>query len=159
MHSPSVAIIDIGSNSIKILVATRSPDGRIVSLKHRTIDARISAGISRSDPRLSEDGMGRGLAAIQSLLAEAAPFSPTRTVLVATSAVRDARNGADFIARVHAATGVLPALILAPARAPSRAATARRAPTPSSPGWSKSRAASLPMPPSPACPKAQPPRC
>jgi len=103
--TPSVAIIDIGSNSIKILIATRSLDGRIVSLKHRTIDARISVGLAKSDPRLSEEGMSRGLAAIQSLLADAASFAPARTVLVATSAVRDARNGADFVSRVHSATG------------------------------------------------------
>jgi exopolyphosphatase/guanosine-5'-triphosphate,3'-diphosphate pyrophosphatase len=103
--TPSVAIIDIGSNSIKILVAARSLDGRIISQKHRTIDARISAGISKSDPLLSEDGMSRGLTAIQSLLADTAAFAPARTILVATSAVRDARNGQDFIARVRAATG------------------------------------------------------
>ena len=101
----SVAIIDIGSNSIKLLVATRSADGHVTALAHRTIDARISAGISRAAPRLSEDGMRRGAEAIHALLADAAPFAPAHCVLVATSAVRDAHNGADFISRVHAATG------------------------------------------------------
>ncbi len=105
MSSPSVAIIDIGSNSIKILVATRGADAGVAALHHRTIDARISAGISKTAPVLSEDGMARGLAAIQSLLADAAPYAPTRTVLVATSAVRDALNGPDFRARVKSATG------------------------------------------------------
>jgi exopolyphosphatase/guanosine-5'-triphosphate,3'-diphosphate pyrophosphatase len=105
MNAPAVAVIDIGSNSIKVLVATRAPDGGVTALKTRTIDARISAGISQSDPRLSNEGMARGLDAITTLLAEAAPFSPTRVVLVATSAVRDARNGPDFRARVRAATG------------------------------------------------------
>jgi exopolyphosphatase/guanosine-5'-triphosphate,3'-diphosphate pyrophosphatase len=74
-------------------------------LAHRTIDARISAGISRAAPRLSEDGMRRGAEAIHALLADAAPFAPAQLVLVATSAVRDAHNGADFIARIHASTG------------------------------------------------------
>jgi len=105
MSAPTVAVLDIGSNSIKILIATRGPEGHLAALQHRTIDARISAGLSRTDPRLSEDGMTRGLAAIQSLLADAAPFSPARTILVATSAVRDALNSPDFIARVRAATG------------------------------------------------------
>lgn len=102
---PVAAIVDIGSNSIKVLVATRSADGSIVPLLSRTIDARISAGISRSEPRLSEDGMRRGVDAIGTLLDAAAPHAPTRTLLVATSAVRDARNGAEFRARVLAATG------------------------------------------------------
>jgi exopolyphosphatase/guanosine-5'-triphosphate,3'-diphosphate pyrophosphatase len=102
---PSVAIIDIGSNSIKVLVAARDAAGIVQALKSQTVEARISAGISQAEPRLSEDGMARGLAAIQDLLATAAPFSPAKTILVATSAVRDAVNGPDFRARVQAATG------------------------------------------------------
>ncbi|HSI07014.1 MAG: Ppx/GppA phosphatase family protein [Rariglobus sp.] len=105
MSSPIAAVIDIGSNSIKILVATREADGRIVALKTQTLEARISAGISQAVPRLSEEGMARGLAAIQELLAIAEPFSPTSTVLVATSAVRDAANGPEFRQRVLDATG------------------------------------------------------
>ena len=101
----SVAVIDIGSNSIKVLVAARDKPGAVTALKSKTIDARISAGISKAEPKLSDEGMTRGLAAIQELLADAAGFSPAKTVLVATSAVRDARNGADFRARVKAATG------------------------------------------------------
>lgn len=106
MTSGPVAIIDLGSNSIKLLVADRSADGPIRSLLMHTVDARISAGISRDQPRLSEDGMAAGLAAVRELIERAAPFSPSTTVMVATSAVRDAGNGAEFRARVLAATGV-----------------------------------------------------
>lgn len=106
MSSGPVAIIDIGSNSIKLLVAGRTADGAIVSHLMHTVDARISAGISREHPRLSEAGMAVGLAAVQDLVARAAPFVPTTTVMVATSAVRDAENGAEFRARVQTATGV-----------------------------------------------------
>jgi exopolyphosphatase/guanosine-5'-triphosphate,3'-diphosphate pyrophosphatase len=74
-------------------------------LKSKTLDARISAGISKDQPMLSEEGMAHGLAAIQELLADAATFAPAKIVLVATSAVRDAINGPDFRARVKAATG------------------------------------------------------
>lgn len=105
MVAPPVAVIDIGSNSIKVLVATRGADGGVVPLKLRTIDARISTGISRSAPQLGEAGMARGVEAVQALLADAARFSPSQIVLVATSAVRDALNGAEFRARIHAATG------------------------------------------------------
>jgi exopolyphosphatase/guanosine-5'-triphosphate,3'-diphosphate pyrophosphatase len=101
----TVAVLDIGSNSIKILVATRRADGRLESLAMHTLDARISAGISKAHPRLGEEGMARGLAAIEDLLARAAPFSPDQTILVATSAVRDAENGTEFRERVRASTG------------------------------------------------------
>lgn len=103
--SAPVAIIDIGSNSIKTLVARRRPDGTLEALKNKTLDARISAGLGASQPRLSEDGMTRGLTAIRELLEMGAPFVPAKTVLVATSAVRDASNGDEFRARVKEATG------------------------------------------------------
>jgi exopolyphosphatase/guanosine-5'-triphosphate,3'-diphosphate pyrophosphatase len=103
--SPAVAVIDIGSNSIKILVATRAPGGGLRVLLHRTINARISAGISQATPRLSAEGMSRGLDAVQSLLADARSFAPASLALVATSAVRDAQNGLEFRARVRAASG------------------------------------------------------
>jgi exopolyphosphatase/guanosine-5'-triphosphate,3'-diphosphate pyrophosphatase len=103
--SDAVAIIDIGSNSIKVLVADRRDSGAVTERLSRTVDARISAGIGQAEPQLTEEGMVRGVAAIQELLMDAAPFKPARTILVATSAVRDARNGDDFRARVKAATG------------------------------------------------------
>lgn len=105
MPSGSIAVLDIGSNSIKVLVAARDAAGKLQGLKSKTLDARISAGISKDQPMLSEEGMARGLAAIQELLADAATFAPAKIVLVATSAVRDAINGPDFRARVKAATG------------------------------------------------------
>ncbi|MBL9209450.1 MAG: phosphatase [Opitutaceae bacterium] len=105
MSPRSVAVIDIGSNSIKLIVAHRTPDGNVAPLAVRSLDARISAGISAAEPRLSDDGIRRGLDAIHSLLETAAPFAPARTLLVATSAVRDARNGAAFREHVREATG------------------------------------------------------
>lgn len=102
--SPAVAVIDIGSNSIKVLVAHR-PANDVEPLLSKTIDARISTGISQEKPELSETGMTQGLTAIQELLTDATRFSPVRTMLVATSAVRDAVNGSEFRARVKAATG------------------------------------------------------
>ena len=104
VKSSPVAVIDIGSNSIKILIATRDRMGQLKALKSRTLDARISAGISSDKPTLSEEGMTRGLGAIRELLAEASEYSPSKIHLVATSAVRDATNGAAFRSRVKTAT-------------------------------------------------------
>ncbi len=102
---PSVAVIDIGSNSIKLLVAQRTSEGALTAQFVKTLDARISAGISKAEPRLSDDGMARGLAAIKELLADAAFYTPVKTILVATSAVRDAANGPDFRQRVFMENG------------------------------------------------------
>jgi len=102
----TVAVIDIGSNSIKLLVAARGGDGRLVAKKLQTIEARISAGLSAEKPRLGSEGMARGIEAVQELAAQALAFEPASTVVVATSAVRDAENGAEFCDRIKTATGL-----------------------------------------------------
>jgi exopolyphosphatase/guanosine-5'-triphosphate,3'-diphosphate pyrophosphatase len=105
MAKSPVAVIDIGSNSIKILIAAAGEQNRVSTLLTKTLDARISAGISHASPRLNAESMARGVEAIRELLADAASYSVTKTVLVATSAVRDAENGGDFREQVRAATG------------------------------------------------------
>lgn len=111
--SPSapVAVVDIGSNSIKLLVATRGEAGELAVVHTRSVDARIGAGISHAHPRLSETGMAAALAAVRLLAADAAAQGAADLRLVATSAVRDASNGADFRERVRAATGVAPRIL------------------------------------------------
>ena len=49
--------------------------------------------------------MTRGMGAIRELLDEASQYSPTKTVLVATSAVRDAKNGSAFRDKILKGTG------------------------------------------------------
>jgi exopolyphosphatase/guanosine-5'-triphosphate,3'-diphosphate pyrophosphatase len=101
----TVAVIDLGSNSIKLLVAVRWPDGRITARHQHTLDTRISSGIATATPQLNAAAMARGLEAVKALLAEAAPYAPARIAIVATSAVRDATNGAEFREAIRVATG------------------------------------------------------
>jgi exopolyphosphatase/guanosine-5'-triphosphate,3'-diphosphate pyrophosphatase len=100
-----VAVIDIGSNSIKLLIAGRPANGGVETIATQGIDARISAGISRDRPLLGDEGMARGLDAVATLLTAAHRHRPERTLLVATSAVRDALNGRAFADRILTATG------------------------------------------------------
>ena len=108
MPSPeTVAVIDVGSNSIKLLVARKGGTaGSIESLFAETIETRISAGISRELPSLSEHAMQAGCATISKLLRLAQGYHPQEIRIVATSAVRDAVNGIDFTSRVNDATGI-----------------------------------------------------
>jgi exopolyphosphatase / guanosine-5'-triphosphate,3'-diphosphate pyrophosphatase len=106
MSTPSVAVIDIGSNSIKLLVAARSRAGELVTLKTAVEETRISRDMSGAGPELSETSMDQAALAVARLLAGARRFFPVRVVIAATSAVRDAANGPVFGAKVHAATGL-----------------------------------------------------
>ena len=52
--SDSIAVIDVGSNSIKLLVACVDELGRsIKALYSKTIEARISTGINNELPKLA----------------------------------------------------------------------------------------------------------
>jgi exopolyphosphatase/guanosine-5'-triphosphate,3'-diphosphate pyrophosphatase len=101
---PSVGVIDIGSNSIKLLVAEED-GGRLVAIRMRTIDARISSGIGRENPRLGPEGAERGIRAVAELVSDAGSDGIRPIVIVATSAVRGAGNGREFCERVEASTG------------------------------------------------------
>jgi len=107
MSEPVLAVIDLGSNSIKLLVAARGagdgPEVRV--LFQETLETRISGGIGQNQSSLSEAGMDAGVRAVTRLLELAQLYAPAQRILVATSAVRDAGNRAEFAARILAATG------------------------------------------------------
>jgi exopolyphosphatase/guanosine-5'-triphosphate,3'-diphosphate pyrophosphatase len=105
------ASIDIGSNSIKLLVAERTGGGPVAEVTSETLDARISRGIGSGAARLSEAGMERGVEAARALAAKAREAGAVQVIVVATSAVRDASNAPEFARRVLEATG-LPLRIL-----------------------------------------------
>ncbi len=102
---PNVAVIDIGSNSIKALVATRDDAGQLIAIDQRTLDSRISTGINRDDPLLSAEGLSIGESAVAELWEFVKPHAPQAVKIVATSAVRDAANQAEFAQRVFRRTG------------------------------------------------------
>lgn len=103
----TVAVIDVGSNSIKLLVARAGETPKsLETLFSETIETRISAGISRELPSLSDDAIAAGTATIAELHRLALLYQPTQIAIVATSAVRDAINGADFVQSVFEATSL-----------------------------------------------------
>jgi exopolyphosphatase / guanosine-5'-triphosphate,3'-diphosphate pyrophosphatase len=94
-----LGVIDIGSNTIKLLVAEANPHLRTVA--HAIEECRISRGISGDRPVLTDDSMERGLHAIARLAAQARTLHVSQLSVVATSAVRDASNGREFASRIQ----------------------------------------------------------
>jgi exopolyphosphatase/guanosine-5'-triphosphate,3'-diphosphate pyrophosphatase len=105
------AVVDVGSNSIKLLLAERGPGGRPVEVCSETLEVRISKGIGSDRPRLSPEGILRGVAAVARLVSRARGLGADRLAVVATSAVRDASNAAEFLERVRAACGEGPRVL------------------------------------------------
>lgn len=111
--SPRVAVIDIGSNSIKSLVATR--DGGLFGLKvlhEMTLEVRISQGIGGNPPMLHADRIEAGVEAVRELWDECRAHGPLQDLrIVATSAVRSAGNGRLFTEAVKAITNKEPQVL------------------------------------------------
>lgn len=102
-----VCVIDIGSNSIKALVASNGETPESIEVvMEASLEVRISKGIGQSEPVLSEDGIQRGANAVKELLDACSSAGPLSDVqIVATSAVRSARNSDDFQRAVSNKTG------------------------------------------------------
>ena len=102
----TVAVIDIGSNSIKLLVASPSESGEdIQNIFAETIETRISSGIGSELPRLTPKAMEAGVHSVSELIRLALAYQPQAIRIVATSAVRDALNGREFTKQVENKTG------------------------------------------------------
>ncbi len=104
-----VGIIDIGSNSIKALVAERGPGRFGLEIVHEhTLEVRISKGISRENPSLAEDRIQAGIRAVEELWRECVGLGAGDNIrIVATSAVRSAGNGVRFMEGIAEATGCM----------------------------------------------------
>ena len=86
-----VSLIDLGSNSIKFLVAEISSGGEAVILAEQSEGTRLGEGLYE-EPFLREVAIQRTLAVLTQFRAMAESLNVTQWNAVATSAVRDARN-------------------------------------------------------------------
>jgi exopolyphosphatase / guanosine-5'-triphosphate,3'-diphosphate pyrophosphatase len=105
-----IAAIDIGSNSVRQIVADVSPNGGIRVIDEMKAMPRLGQGVDQTG-RLSESSMELAVSAITRMAVLARQFGAERIEVVATSAVRDAANGPEFSDRIALATG-LPVRVL-----------------------------------------------
>jgi exopolyphosphatase/guanosine-5'-triphosphate,3'-diphosphate pyrophosphatase len=100
-----IAAIDIGSNSIRQIIADVSASGAIRVIDEIKATPRLGAGVAATGA-LSESAMGQALDALGRMAKLSTHLGAKRIEVVATSAVRDASNAADFVTRVRRATGL-----------------------------------------------------
>ncbi|QPC86948.1 Ppx/GppA family phosphatase [Mesorhizobium sp. NBSH29] len=102
---PAFAALDLGTNNCRLLVAipTRPGQFRVVDAFSRIV--RLGEGLT-ANGRLGEAAMDRAVQALK-VCADKLGHRPLRRArLIATEACRSADNGAQFIARVKAETGL-----------------------------------------------------
>src|SRR5690348_10002268 len=98
-HGPAVAVIDIGSNSVRLVVyegLTRAPTP--------LFNEKVLAGLGRqvqTTGLLAEEAIETALAALRRFRALCDILQVERVFAIATAACRDAKNGPDFIKRAE----------------------------------------------------------
>lgn len=110
--SPTVAAIDCGTNSIKVLVGTRREDGQLdVALRDSRV-VRLGQDVDRTGV-LAEEALQRTFAAIDEFAAVIRDHDvpPERVRFCATSATRDASNATVFADGVRRRLGVEPEVL------------------------------------------------
>lgn len=101
-----VAVIDLGSNSFRMVVF-ESTAASWMRTDEIAESVRIGEGIAH-ERILGEEAIERGLRAMEAFAGLCGAYGLTESEIdaVATSAIRDAKNGKEFLQRVHAQTGI-----------------------------------------------------
>ena len=104
-HETRIAAIDIGSNSIRQIIADVFPDGHIKVVDELRAAPRLGAGLEQSG-QLGVVAIQNAVAALSRMAALAKQLGAKRTEVIATSAVRRAGNGRRFLDLVREETGL-----------------------------------------------------
>jgi exopolyphosphatase/guanosine-5'-triphosphate,3'-diphosphate pyrophosphatase len=100
------AVVDIGTNSTRLLVAeVDQASGAVEELHRESQVTRLGEDVDAGG-ELSEEAIGRVFATLARYRATMDSFGCEANLAVLTSAVRDASNGVDFTERVHSEFGL-----------------------------------------------------
>ena len=93
-----LAAIDIGSNSIRLVVAEYLPHGQFRVLDEERESTRLAKSLSLSG-RISDEAMDATIQCLRRFQKIAAGFQVSRLRTIGTAAVREAENGRDLCSR------------------------------------------------------------
>ena len=93
------AVIDIGSNSVHLVIFTGT-----APRQKRLVDEKVNCGLAQdldATGKLSSKGVKRAKSAISNFMETIREAKVAGLQVVATSAVRDAKDGKDFVAKLN----------------------------------------------------------
>jgi len=92
------AVIDIGTNTFNLLIANRSTSGLTIIESHKVAVSLGMGGINEGV--LADDAIQRALDAFEKFRGILLNYPVIQPILIATSAVRDAKNATEFTAAI-----------------------------------------------------------
>lgn len=105
-----LAGIDLGTNTVRVLVAEADPTTGLVPLWADQAVTRLGEGLAARG-MLAPDAVGRTLAAVRRYRDRARALGAREVLLVATAAARQARDGSAFLARLQAEPDIRPRIV------------------------------------------------
>lgn len=103
---PCTAVIDIGSNSARLVIYQKSSDYGFHLICERKSKVRIGEGAYEEDGYLQPIGIHRAYLALKEFIATIQHYPVSKILCVATSALRDAPNGSEFTAWIKKELGL-----------------------------------------------------
>jgi len=100
-----VAIIDIGSNSARVVIYQRTSRFGFHLIAQKKANVRISEGSFENGGVLQEKAISRAIKSLKLFKTIIDEYKARKTIIVATAAVRNAPNRYNFINRVKQETG------------------------------------------------------
>lgn len=100
-----IAAIDLGTNSARLLIGSPDENGVLQPFFLKKCITRLGGGFSKNKG-ISSEARDRTLTVLREFSREIENSGVVKLRAVATSAVRDAVNGADFVAEVRGETGI-----------------------------------------------------
>jgi len=100
-----VAAIDVGTNTVLLLVADRGPHGELVAVAERATVTRLGQNVDKTR-RLAPEAVARTAACLDDYARTVRELGAARVGVVATSAMRDAGGGEALRERVRNLFGV-----------------------------------------------------
>src|SRR5918992_1705349 len=111
-----IAAIDIGTNSVHMIVVRVRPDMSFEVIDREKAMVRLGAG-GLDGRALTGEAMTAALQALSKFKRLAESHGVDEILAAATSAVREARNGGEFLARIEHDTGIQARVIAGPEEA------------------------------------------
>lgn len=100
-----VAVLDLGTNTFHLLIADVATGKKPRMVYQETIAVKLGEG-GIEEGTISEVAFARGITALKFFKKRINEYDAVIVKSAATSAIRSAANGLDFIDKVHAATGL-----------------------------------------------------